>query len=87
MKIVTVIPLKKGIWKENLTYFTAQDISNGSIVSISLRNKKVLGLVVEVEDASNAKSNIKGMSFKLKKINEVKEYSIFLKEYNTAPMV
>jgi primosomal protein N' len=81
MKIVTVIPLKKGIWKENLTYFTAQDIPNGSIVSISLRNKKVLGLVVEVEDASNAKSNIKGMSFKLKKIDEVKERSIFLKEY------
>src|SRR3989338_676934 len=81
MKIVTVIPLKKGSWKEELTYFSAQDIPNGSIVSISLRGKKILGLVVDIEDVANAKSNIKGMSFNLKKIIEVKEHSIFLKEY------
>jgi len=81
MKIVTVVPLKKGVWKEDLTYFTAQNIANGSIVSIPLRNKKVLGLVIDVEDASHAKSNIKDMSFNLKKIIEVKEHSLFSKEY------
>jgi len=81
MKIVTVIPLKKGAWKEDLTYFSVQDIPNGSIVTISLRNKKVLGLVISSEDAASLKSNIKDMSFNLKKIIEVKECSIFLKEY------
>src|SRR3989338_899141 len=81
MKIVTVIPLKKGAWKEDLTYFTAQDIPNGSIVVIPLRNKKILGLVVSSEDVALAKSNIKGLSFNLKKISEVKERSIFLKKY------
>ena len=82
MKIVTVIPLKKGLWKEELTYFTAQnDIVNGNIVSISLRSKKILGLAISVEDATPAKSNIKKMSFNLKKINEVKEHSIFREEY------
>ena len=62
MKIVTVVPFKKGILGEDLTYFTAQNIPNGSIVSISLRNKKILGLVVNVADASHAKSEIKNAS-------------------------
>ena len=32
MKIVTVIPLKRGMFRENLTYFTTKEIENGSIV-------------------------------------------------------
>jgi primosomal protein N' len=81
MKIVTVIPLEKGAFKTDLTYFTAKDIKNGSIVSIPIRNKKILGLVVEVQDVTNTKSGIKDMSFKLKKIIEIKERSIFRNEF------
>jgi primosomal protein N' (replication factor Y) len=86
MKMVTVIPLKKGTWKENLTYFTAKDIPNGSIVTIPLRNKKILGLVIGVKDVATSKADIKEMSFNLKKIIEVKENSIFLKEYLESAM-
>ena len=81
MKIVTIVPLKKGQWKEDLTYFSAQDIPNGSIVTIPLHSKKILGLVIDSEDARGIKANIKGMSFKLKKVSEVKERSIFRKVY------
>ncbi len=81
MKIVTVVPLKKGLWKENLTYFSVQDVPNGSIVSVPLRSKKVLGLVINVEDARSTKGDIKSMPFNLKKISGVKEHSIFRKEY------
>lgn len=81
MKIVNVIPLKKGVLKDDLTYFTSKKIENGSIAVISLRNKKTLGLVVSTEDVSGAKINIKDMGFNLKKIIEVKEKSVFLKEY------
>lgn len=81
MKIVTVIPLEKGAHKADLTYFTAKDIQNGSIVSIPLRNKKILGLTISVEDAKNAKGGIKNMSFELKKIIEVKKSSIFRQEF------
>ncbi|PIZ86801.1 hypothetical protein COX93_03135 [Candidatus Nomurabacteria bacterium CG_4_10_14_0_2_um_filter_30_12] len=81
MKIVTIIPLQKGIFKTDLTYFTAKDIKNGSIVSVLVRNKKILGLVVSCEDLTNMKSGIKEMSFKLKKINEIKEHSIFRNEF------
>jgi hypothetical protein len=67
MKIVTVIPLQKNSFKEELTYFSAQNIVLGSIVAISIRNKNTLGLVVSSIDASEAKSQIKEMDFNLKK--------------------
>ena len=54
MKIVSVIPLKKGVLKEELTYFTAQEIEVGSIVNIPVRTKKILGLVFSVEDVRQA---------------------------------
>ncbi len=81
MKIVTVIPLEKGAWKSDLTYFSGKDIPLGSIVKVSLRNKKILGLAVSSEDVSSSKGEIKNMRFDLKKIIEVKEHSIFTKEF------
>ncbi len=81
MKIVNVIPLKKTPLKTDLTYFTTKNIDNGSTVMINLRNKKTLGLVVSVEEVSDTKINIKGMDFNLKKILEVKDKSVFLREY------
>lgn len=81
MKIVTVIPLSKGIFKEELTYFTAKEISNGSVVKIPVRNKSILGIVISSTDASDTKSNIKNMSFNLRKITEIKENSILLNQF------
>lgn len=81
MRIVTVIPLQKGAFKTDLTYFTAKDVENGSIVGVPIRNKKILALVVSSEDLSNAKKDIKDMSFKLKKIVEIKKHSIFRDEF------
>ena len=81
MKIVTVIPFKKGVWKEDLTYFTSKDIPYGSIVSIQLRNKNILGLVINSEEVKNEKRNIKDLPFNLKKIIETKEQAIFRPEF------
>jgi len=81
MKIVTVIPLKKASNKGDLTYFSALDMERGSIVSVPLRNKKILGLVIAVEDLRGAKSDVKEMNFNLKKVLEVKEQSIWRTEY------
>ena len=47
--MVTVIPLQKGIWKDSLTYFSTKDIPAGSIVSILVRNKKILGLICQIK--------------------------------------
>lgn len=81
MKIVTVIPLTKGVFKEDLTYFTAKPVPDGSVVSIPVRNKTILGIAVSSEDVSHTKSDIKNMSFNIRKITEVKEHSIFSNEF------
>ncbi|HEU0085945.1 MAG TPA: hypothetical protein VFQ59_03240 [Candidatus Paceibacterota bacterium] len=77
MKIVTVIPLKKGLLKEDLTYFSAQEIKKGYIAKISLRGKDTLGLVISTEDASTQKSDIKEMPFNLKKISGAKPSALW----------
>ena len=73
MKIVTVMPLKKGVFKEDLTYFTNQEIESGDVVEIPVRSKKILGLVASVQDASLMKADIKSMQYNLKKIIEKKK--------------
>ncbi len=77
MNIVTVIPLEKGVFQSNLTYFTSQNIKQGDIVHVPLRSKKILALVISASDINTEKRSIKDLDFNLKKINEVKEYSIF----------
>ncbi len=81
MKILQVIPLKKGINKENLTYFTSLEVNPGDIVSIPVRKKNVLGLVINQEELQTEKSNIKNMDFNLRKITETKGPSLFRKEF------
>lgn len=73
MKIVTIIPLEKNVWKGNLTYFTSKEINLGDIVTIPLRGRKTFGYVSKLEDASTLKSDIKELSFKLKRVIDIKE--------------
>lgn len=81
MKIISVIPLKKGILKSDLTYFTSLDISIGNIVSVPIKNKETLALVTESSELEERKSNIRGMDFNLRKVTKDKGISIFLKEF------
>ena len=77
MKIVTVIPFKDIPNREDLTYFSSKDVKNGDIVSVPIRGKATLGIVIETKDADNVKSDVKNMPFNLKKVEDVKEKSIF----------
>lgn len=81
MKIVTVTPINKGIFKDHLTYFSVLDITIGSIVSIPVRNKTLDALVLDVQDASTKKSEIKSSDFSLKKIIKIKTSNLFLPEF------
>ncbi len=72
MRIITVIPIGRGMGKETLTYFTRSDIPNGSLVSVPIRNKSSYGLVIGSELVSENKSEIKSLSFSIKKIDSVK---------------
>src|SRR3990172_9849894 len=72
MKIITVIPLSKGIFKETLTYFTSLDIEPGAVITVPVRKKKIDALVVGTENLSSSKGAVKSSAFSLKKIDRVK---------------
>jgi len=72
MYIARVIPLSKSIKKEELTYFTSKKIPLGSIVSVPVRSKLIDAIIIDIEEATNLKSDLKSSSFKLKKIEKVK---------------
>lgn len=84
MYIVTVIPIKKSVGKEYLSYFSAENIPLGFIVSVPLRTKNIDALVINTEDALGAKTNIKTAKYQLKKIIGIKGRSPFTKEFFTA---
>jgi primosomal protein N' len=71
MRIVTVIPISRGISKDTLTYFTKQEPSIGSIVSIPLRKKTVYGLVTESREVKEIKSELKSLPYSIKKIEKI----------------
>jgi len=81
MKLITVIPFLKSLQKETLTYFSAKKISVGDIVDISVRNKAVEGLVVNVENIDYKKNDIKKSLIKFKKIEGIKGKSVFLNSF------
>ncbi|MEI7689334.1 MAG: hypothetical protein WCI91_04105, partial [Candidatus Nomurabacteria bacterium] len=78
MYIATVIPIQKGFQKENLTYFSPENIPLGSIVSIPIRSKTVLAIVINIDNARDLKFDLKKADFQLKKIIGIKGTSPFL---------
>ncbi len=84
MYIATVIPIKKGLQKEYLTYFSATDIPLGTIVSVPVRTKTIDAIVISMETARSMKSDLKSREYELKKIIGIKGRSPFTKEFFTA---
>jgi len=75
MKVLTVIPISKGIPKDTLTYFTKNEVGIGSIVKVPLRSKVIHGLVLEEKSAEEMKSEIKSLAYSMKKVEEVQSKS------------
>ncbi len=80
MNIVTVYPIIRGAFKDELTYWSSQNLTLGSIIDVPLRGRTIPALVGEVTSASHAKSNIKQESFVTRKIEKVKERKVVHKE-------
>lgn len=81
MKIATIIPLSKGVFKESLSYFTSLPVKPGSLVTVPLKKGQASGLVIDVTDAVNLKTVIKKTDYTLKKITTLKAKSFFLPEF------
>jgi len=81
MYIATVIPLKKGFQKDNLSYFSTVNIPLGSIVTIPIRKKNIDAIVINIEEARNLKYDLKERDYQLKKIIKIKGDSPFTKSF------
>jgi len=84
MKIITVLPLKKTVFQEDLTYFTSLPVEPGIVVNVPLRSKKTLAIITSIEELAESKSDIKSMNFNLRKVIETKGQSMFLPEFMDA---
>ncbi len=68
MFVIEVIPLKRGIGIDSLTYFGAQEYPLGTILHIPVRNATILGLVTSVAPVSTAKTALRAATFSLRKL-------------------
>ena len=75
MWILEVIPIKRGLPKESLTYFSPEQVADGTVVSVPIRSKAVDAISVSCRDARDEKAAIKSGSFSLRKIIKVKDGS------------
>ncbi len=81
MKVITVIPLSKVNFDEELTYFSSLPVAVNDVVEVSIRKKKLLGIVTSAADARDSKIEIKNADFNLRKIESVKGKSILNEEF------
>lgn len=82
MRVIDVLPLSRGVFRESLSYFTGNDsVEVGSIVSVPLRQKEIPALVTSVKDPVQMKSDLRGSEFSLRKIQKVKSKSFLLREF------
>ncbi|HMO78786.1 MAG TPA: primosomal protein N' [Candidatus Paceibacterota bacterium] len=84
MYIIEVTPFSKTIRTNSLSYFSSQEISIGSIVSISIRNKNIKGLVTKIRPVKDLKSELKSFDYTLKKIKGVSKNILFSTEFLNA---
>ncbi len=72
MKLLNVIPIARSIGKESLSYFTASDVSIGSVVKVPLRKKIVSAIVVSAEEIADVKAEIKNADYETRKVGAIK---------------
>ncbi len=70
MRVITVIPIAKGIFRQELSYFTSKNVSPGMLVSIPVRKKTAPALVIASQEIKKIKSGLKRADFSLKSIKD-----------------
>lgn len=81
MKLLSVIPISRGINKENLSYFTGSEVTIGSIVRVPVRKKIIPAIVISVSEVSDVKAEIKNAPFETRKIEKIKSSPLLSQEF------
>lgn len=69
MFVIEVIPLKRGINVESLSYYSALSYDIGTLLTIPLRNQETTAVVISSKSVSVAKTALKTATFSLRKLN------------------
>src|SRR3989344_8286636 len=70
MYLLDVIPIVKGLSRDTLTYYSSRACPVGALISIPLRKKNVLALVVKTKDLRKSKMDVRTSAFNIKKAGE-----------------
>lgn len=71
MYVLAVAPLTEGIPRDELTYFSKDEVGTGDLVEVDVRRRKIKALVIRVTDAKNEKQGLRQADFAIKKISSV----------------
>jgi primosomal protein N' (replication factor Y) len=77
---IDCIPLKKGLERETLSYFSAKGIKIGSLVSVPVRSQKIPALITNTSLLVESKLSLKDANFALKKLGAVKTEMLYFEE-------
>lgn len=81
MYVITVVPLRKGIHIETLSYFSSIAYIPGTLLQIPVRSTTTLGLVTESNEVSNAKTALRAATFSLRKLPAQTDTSVLGKAF------
>lgn len=84
MELIHVIPLSRGVFRDQLTYFSAKPLPAGALVEIPLRQKFIPALVVESEPVTAARAALRSAAYALKKIRTLKAPPLVRPEFVAA---
>lgn len=69
MYVIEVIPLKRGIQMESLSYYSAVTYPEGTLLTVPVRNQQTTAVVIGVKPVSAAKTALKTATFSLRKLH------------------
>ncbi|MBI3573511.1 hypothetical protein HY090_00485 [Candidatus Kaiserbacteria bacterium] len=81
MFIVRVVPIARGIFKDELSFFSREALSAGFLVSATVRGRSVPSLVISSTDARQEKADLKSADFALKKISLTNAKQVFTRAF------
>lgn len=71
MNILTIIPIAKGIPRDELAYFSAQEVTIGTLVTIPFGNRSIKGVVVDSQPVRDLKGSIKQQQYALRNVTTI----------------
>ena len=68
---MSVIPLARGIFHDDLTYFSAKPLAPGAVVTVPVRKRAIPAVVVACKPAQAEKTALRRASYALKKVGRL----------------